>query len=75
VINGSTVDPGIDKVIVISPDGVSDISGEISFKQSLDEELEFSFNIKNPSTGFANGFIENYQWIIEDKTYSQQAEL
>lgn len=75
IINGATVDAEIDKVMVISPDGVSDISGEISYEQSIDEELEFTFTIDNPSTGFANGFIESYQWKIEDKTYRKLAEI
>jgi PKD repeat protein len=75
VINGASVDSTIDKVIVISPDGVSDISGEISYEQSLDEELDFTFTIDNPSTGFANGFIESYSWSIEDKTYTKISEL
>jgi PKD repeat protein len=75
IVNGATIDTKIDKVIVISPDGVSDISGEISYQQSIDEELLFTFTVDNPSTGFANGFIESYQWKIEDKTYGKTAEL
>ncbi|MCD5375296.1 PKD domain-containing protein [Candidatus Gracilibacteria bacterium] len=75
IINGSTVDAKIDKVIVISPDGVSDISGEISYEQSIDEELLFTFTVDNPATGFANGFIESYEWKIENKTYGKTAEL
>jgi PKD repeat protein len=75
IVNGATVDSKIDKVIVISPDGVSDISGEINYEQSIDEELLFTFTVDKPSTGFANGFIESYQWKIENKTYRKTAEL
>ena len=70
IINNTTVDPSIDKIIVISPDGASDISGEIDFNQDIEDELSFEFFVKNPSTGFANGFIETYKWTIGDKTFS-----
>jgi len=31
--------------------------------------------VQSPSTGFANGFIESYQWRIEDKTYSTDGDV
>lgn len=60
----------IEKVIAISPNTNSEISGEIAFTKSLSEDLEVEFSIKNPKTSFGNGFIEEFIWNIEDKTYS-----
>ncbi len=60
----------IDKIIVISPDRDSDISGTIEYSQDIVNELSFNFFVKDPSTNFSNGFIENYTWTIEEKTYS-----
>ena len=60
----------IEKVIAISPNTNSEISGEIAFSKSLSEDLEVEFAVKNPKTSFGNGFIEEFIWNIEGKTYS-----
>lgn len=70
IINGTRADPGIDKIMIISPDGISEITWEINYTQDLEEELNFEFFIQDPTTSFANGFIERYEWLIEDKTYT-----
>ncbi len=75
IINGSTVDETINKVFVIAADKASEISGEIQFTQSLENELSFNFSVADPSTWFANGFIDSFEWTIENKTYSSQAEI
>ena len=69
VVGWNTENPTIDKVIAIQPDGDSEISWEIDFTESIDNELMFEFFVQDPKTDFSDGFIENYIWIIEDKTY------
>jgi len=68
--DGDEWNESISKVIVISPDGPSDISGEITFTPDLEDDLAYTLNVKNASTGFSNGFIESYEWSIEEKTYT-----
>jgi len=75
IINGSTVDETIDKVFVISAEKASQISWEIKHVPSLENELDFTFSVVDPTTWFANGFIDRFEWSIEDKTYISQAEL
>lgn len=75
ILDGTNADAEIAKVIVINPDGVSDITGDIISEPSLEDELDYTFFIENPTTGFTNGFIESYVWKIEDKTYSKTADL
>lgn len=75
IVNWSTVDEIINKVFVISANKASEISWEIEFEQSLENELDFIFTVRDPSTGFANGFIDTFEWEIEDKTYRVTAEI
>lgn len=65
-------DSTIDKVIAVKTQGDSEISGEIDFKASLDDDLSLEFFVKNPLTNFANGLIESYEWKIEGKSYLVQ---
>ncbi len=64
----------INKVIAIQNSSQSDISWEIGYTSSLEDELSLDFFIKNPKTSFWNGFIESYQWKIEDKIYTIQGD-
>jgi len=75
IINGSTVDETINKVFVIAANKASEITWEIEYSQSLENELEFEFTVQDPTTWFANGFIESFEWMIEDKTYISEAEI
>jgi len=75
IINGSNEDETIDKVFVVAANKASEISGEIEYTQSLENELEFEFSVQSPTTWFANGFIESFEWTIEDKTYVSEAEI
>lgn len=71
VVSGDEADESLDKVIVITPDDASVIQWDIDYTQSLEDELEFEFFVSNPSTDFTSGFIESYDWTIEDKTYNE----
>ena len=71
ITNSDTVDPSIDKVFLIRADGASEITGEIAFEQSLDDELEFTFFVQDPTTDFSDGFIESYVWNIADRSYQE----
>ena len=75
IINSDTVDPTIDKVLFIQTDGASEISGEIAFEQAIDDELEFTFFVKDPKTSFSDGFIETYEWSIWEKIYRENADI
>ena len=75
IINSETVDPSIDKVILIRADGASEITWEIAFEQAVDDELNFTFYIKDPATDFSDGFIESYVWNIGDKTYRELGDI
>lgn len=75
ISDGEAADESISKVIVISPDWASDISGNITHEQNLENELLYTFTVENASTWFANGFIESYTWTIEDKTYTVNGDL
>jgi len=68
--NGDESDESISKVIIISPDGPSDISWEITLTPDIENELLYTINVENATAWFANGFIENYEWKIEEKTYN-----
>ncbi len=66
----NTTDPQIDKVLKLWNDGQSEIVWDIQALASLEDELSYSFQVIDAATAFGNGFIESYQWRIEDKTYS-----
>lgn len=63
------------KVFIIDPDGESNIEGEISASQSLDNDLDFTFKVTGVNTDFADGFIESYVWSIEGRTYNLSGNL
>jgi len=75
ITSGEDQSEVLDKIIRISSEWDSEITGEIVFEQSLENNLEYTFYIENPSTWFTNGFIESYDWEIEDKTYALDGEL
>lgn len=60
----------ISKVIPILVNADSEIEGEIAYNSSPNDELLLEFFVKNPKTSFGDGFIESYEWKIEDKTYN-----
>jgi len=64
-----------DKIIRIANEVVSNISWEITFRQSPENELLYNFYVDAPETDFWNGFIEKYQWSIENKTYNSISAL
>lgn len=70
IINSQTVEPRLSKIIRLGNDGTTEISGNIIAEQSLENELKFNIYVDKANTGFANGFIESYDWEIEEKTYS-----
>ena len=75
IINSETTDPTIDKVILIRADGDSEITWEIAFEQSIDDELEFTFFVEDAKTDFSDGFIESYLWNISEKTYRELGDI
>ena len=70
IVNSNTTSPEISKVVYVRVEWDSEITWEISYEQALDNELEFSLYVQDPKTDFSNGFIENYEWKIGDKTYN-----
>lgn len=64
----------IKKAFIIRSGNDSEITWSIKFVQDLDNELKFKLFVENPSTAFSNGFIEKYDWTIENQTYSIPAE-
>ena len=70
IVGNENQNESIEKVIALNPNTNSEISGEIIFTKSLSEDLEIEFSVKNPKTSFGNGFIEEFIWNIEEKTYT-----
>lgn len=59
------------KIIIISSDSATEISGDIvTTANNLNNELLYTLKVENASTNFWNGFIERYDWEIEWKTYT-----
>jgi PKD repeat protein len=61
-----------DKVFVIAGNEWSSISWEISAEQSLENELSYTFRVKNIKNDFQDGFVEEFKWIIGDKEYTRK---
>lgn len=68
--NGSWEDVSISKVLIISPDWEADISWNIVANQDIVNDLMYTFQVENARAGVGDGFIESYEWKIEDKTYT-----
>lgn len=72
IINDSQED--IIKVFVIWGETSADIQGQIVSEQSLTNDLEFTLRVQNPETSFGDGFIEEFEWKIWEKTVSKTAD-
>jgi len=62
--------PILRKILILNPQSSSNIEAEIRAVQSFENELHYSFQVINASTGFSDGFIENFVWRIENRTYN-----
>lgn len=67
--SGDKENNNIDKVLIISPDARADIQGNIVATESLENEREYNFIVKDAQAEFSNGFIEKFVWTIENKRY------
>lgn len=59
-----------DKVFVVAGSDGSSINGQINAEQSLEDELSYTFRVKNIKNDFQDGFIQEFKWIIGDKEYT-----
>jgi len=64
----------MDKTFVVGSKGSADIDGVIRTLQSLKDEREFELKVENPETSFGDGFIEEYEWIIGEKSIVKKAD-
>ncbi|MCH8518815.1 hypothetical protein LAT59_03590, partial [Candidatus Gracilibacteria bacterium] len=63
-------EPRLEKIIVLNPQGNSNIEAEIEAIQSFENELAYSLQVINAETGFGDGFIESYTWNVEERVYN-----
>jgi len=64
-----------EKILVISWESSADISWKIVAEQSLDDDLVYTFYVKDAKTNFSNWFIEKFKWSLwNDKTIIKDAD-
>lgn len=56
-----------DKVFIISGEEANNLGGNILYTRSLDNDLEFSFQLSDIVNDFGDGFIERVTWVFGDK--------
>lgn len=54
---------------------VSEINGEIVYEVSHNNDLEYTFQVKNIENNFWDGFIESFTWIIEWRETKKIADI
>jgi len=64
----------MDKLFLISWNK-SEISWEIVYEVSINNDLEYSFRVDNIKNEFWEGFIEKYIWNIEDKIINEKWQI
>lgn len=64
----------LNKVFVIWEEKSADIQGEIAYKKSTTNDLLYTLYVTNPETNFGDGFVEEFEWIIGDKSIIQEAD-
>ena len=63
-------DTRLEKIIVLDPQGSSNIEAEIEAIQSFENELTFRLQVINAQTWFWDGFIESFSWSVEERVYN-----
>ena len=56
----------LDKVFIIKWEDSNEIRWKVAYKQSVDNDLEFTLSIEDPETEFGRWFIEKLEWHLED---------
>ena len=58
------------KIFTLNTQSSSNIEAWITAEQSFENELNYRFQVTNAQTWFSDGFIEWYEWRIENRTYN-----
>ncbi len=68
------IDEPIMKVFVVGWEKSADIKWEIIYERSPQDNLEYTLSVKDAETSFWDGFIEEFEWIIGEKSIIKQAD-
>lgn len=63
-----------DKIFVIAGNEGTSITWQISVEQSLEDDLNYTFTVKNIKNDFKDGFIKQFKWIIWDKEIAKDGD-
>lgn len=61
-------DGTFDKIFVIWGDGESSINGTIEAEPSIENELSYTFRVKDIQNDFGEWFVQEFTWVFNDKT-------
>ncbi len=62
------------KVFVVGAENSGSIAWEISYERDIVNDLKYTLKVSNPETAFGDGFIEEFEWKIWDKTIKKTAD-
>ena len=65
----------LEKIFTLNPQGTSNIEAEIIAEQSFENELNYRLQVINAMTWFWDGFVENFTWTVEGRTYNTNRDV
>ncbi len=70
-----TTESSLDKIFVVWWDETSSLKWDISYEQSLTNELEFTFKVVNIKNDFGDGFVNEFKWTIWEREFTKKADI
>jgi len=64
----------INKVFIVGEEKSADIGWEIEYTRETTNDLEYTIRVVNPETNFGDGFIDEFEWNIGDKSIKKTAD-
>ena len=65
----------LDKVFIISGEDNNSIDWEIVFERSIINDLEYEIKVTNIENAFWDGYIKEFNWIIENKKIKKEWDI
>lgn len=64
-----------DKIFIVWWEKWSSLEGQITYEQSLVNDLDFTFKVENVKNDFGDGFVSEFKWIIWEREFTKKADV
>lgn len=70
-----SIETTLDKIFVVWWESGSSLEWDISYEQSLTNELDFILRVTNIKNDFGDGFVNEFKWVIWEREFTKKADV